>query len=1291
MHIGTAFHATHPSSSLHAPRALLSQLGIDPDCAQGKALLAMHGDVLCATLQGRHAPLTAHTDGHGAVMIARTAPAPGETTKRVLPAGFHLLAMALATAFPAQSIALLRAARKCEAANLQAHAAVEEAYALARQSCAALPVTTTTTTQTTWITQTTNVTATTAVAEPQRQPSPDLSHQAQAVCHANQRGTAKLTAAIASGDPARVEKVLALAPAVNATLDNGTTPLQSAVRQGHEQVVKRLLAYPLIDPNLPAAGGRTPLHEAAQAGHTTIIMLLLAHPRIHLNPRLPSGATPFHVAIAHGRLDVARLLCSAGDKLLLTKPVNIHRALGDGSTPLHAACANGDLKAASWLLKQLALRRIDGQPRDMAQVLNQPLQDGTTLLQLAARSGRRELVKLLLKHKPAADLHMANREGWTPLHHAIDNGHDHDHDDLIAYLLKQPHIRIDAPLRSGVTPLLLAIERRPLTTVQRLVACGASVHLPMRDGVTPLHRACQLGRLDVVQWLLSLPAILHEKGRLRHRPQVLNQPTQWGETPLKLAAASGHLPLVQWLLQQDHIDPNLADHAGMTALHEAARLGHDGIAATLLAQPRIRLNTQRHSEATPFHLAVEHNHIALAERLLSHGANMHLPKEGGITPLVSVCMSGNLVALKWLLQQPRILQHGVGTIDMPTLLNQTLADGSTLLLFAARAQQWHTVDFLRLQKGVDLHKPDDQGWSLLHVVAQTHRVGLAALLLRHPGVDIHAKAPSGDPLLHLAIMHNQTGMAQLLLDTGANIQQTCNRGYSLLHITCARGLHDSLNWLLKQLAAKPLPGWRPIDMAAALNAATKDGYTPLLLAAGAGHARVVKVLLQQDRLRPDQPDAQGWNALHHAVQANHHEVVDLLLEQTDIDVNAATGSGLTPFFIAIESERLEMATLLRSKGADINRHRADGNTPLHLAVVQHHSDSVWWLLQQPGILPNKTNREGMAALHVAALQGHINAVELLLNHAQTDVLLQDADGRTVVHCAVSGKNPPAVISELRHLLAPEDFESLCGIADRWNTLAVSVATELGCDDKLVKALPTVVRPGPLPLPPVHADRGWLVLGPGTAPGQAQALVDMGRQSGVRMQAHGDGAAHPSWAGLKQLEIHAGDWVVCQLQGAWNAALQRMMLTLGMGERAPMTDVARLFFEKGASRVLFLGLDASQVAAPLLARFQNDPALPRPADSPGGHRGLDLTIVGNPGGTTTLSHTEAAALWFQDGVGQRQTPGAGGALRANATRPLVVLQWNATQMRWMVAQQPALVMPVTGALSLRKRPARTVSS
>lgn len=1287
MHIGTAFHATHPPSSLHAPKAVLSQLGIDPDCAQGKALLALHGDVLCATLQGRHAPLTAHTDGHGALTIERATPAPGETTKRALPAGFHLLAMALATAFPAQSIALLRAARKCEAATRQAHATVHEAYALAKQSCAALPVTTTTTTQTTRITQTAAVTTTTARAEPQRPPSPDLSHQAQAVCHANQRGTAKLAAAIESGDPARVEKVLALAPAVNATLENGATPLQWAVRLGHEPVVKRLLAYALIEPNRAGVDGTTPLHEAAQAGHSAIAKLLLAHPKIHLNPRLSSGTTPFHLAIEHRRLDVARLLCSTGDKLLHTKPVNIHRALGDGSTPLHAACANGDVKAVSWLLKQLAQREIDGQPRDMAKVLNQAMRDGTTLLQLAARSGRRELVKFLLKHQPAADLHRANREGWTPLHHAVDQGHD----DLVAYLLKQPNIPMDAQLRSGVSPLLLAIEKQALNMVQRLVAHGANIHLPMRDGVTPLHRACQLGRLDVVQWLLSMPAILHEKGRPRHMPQVLNQPTQWGDTPLKLAAASGHLPLVQWLLQQDRIDPNLADREGMTALHEAARRGHDGIAAALLAQPDIRLNTQRDTEPTPFHLAVEHNHMALAERLLSHGANMHLPKDGGITPLVSVCMSGNLAALKWLLQQPRILLNGAQAIDMPTLLNQTLADGSTLLLVAARAQQWHTVEFLRLQKGVDLHKPDDQGWSLLHVVAQTHRVGLAALLLQHPGVDIHAKAPSGDPLLHLAIMHNQTGMAQLLLDTGANIQQTCNRGYSLLHIACARGLHDSVNWLLKQLAAKPLPGWRPIDMAAALNAATKDGHTPLLLAAGAGHARVVKVLLQQDRLRPDQPDAQGWNALHHAVQANHHEVVDLLLEQTDIDVNVTTASGLTPSFIAIESERLEMATLLQSKGADINRHRADGNTPLHLAVVQHHSDSVWWLLQQPGILPNKTNREGMAPLHVAALQGHINAVELLLNHAQTDVLQQDADGRTVVHCAVSGKNPPAVISELRHLLAPEDFESLCGIADRWNTLAVSVATELGCDDKLVKALQTVVRPGPLPLPPVHADRGWLVLGPGTAPGQAQALVDMGRQSGVRMQAHGDGAAHLSWAGLKQLEIHAGDWVVCQLQGAWNTALQRMMLTLGTGERAPMTDVARLFFEKGASRVLFLGLDASQVAAPLLARFQNDPALPRPSDSPGGHRGLDLTIVGNPGGTTTPSHTEAAALWFQDGVAQRQTPGAGGALRANATRPLVVLQWNATQMRWMVAQQPALVMPVTGALSLRKRPARTVSS
>jgi ankyrin repeat protein len=50
----------------------------------------------------------------------------------------------------------------------------------------------------------------------------------------------------------------------------GRTPLWEAVSQGHEAVVRQLLASPGINVNAGNKEGRTPLWEAASRGHESV-------------------------------------------------------------------------------------------------------------------------------------------------------------------------------------------------------------------------------------------------------------------------------------------------------------------------------------------------------------------------------------------------------------------------------------------------------------------------------------------------------------------------------------------------------------------------------------------------------------------------------------------------------------------------------------------------------------------------------------------------------------------------------------------------------------------------------------------------------------------------------------------------------------------------------------------------------------------------------------------------------------------------------------------------------------
>jgi ankyrin repeat protein len=115
-------------------------------------------------------------------------------------------------------------------------------------------------------------------------------------------------------------------------------------------------------------------------------------------------------------------------------------------------------------------------------------------------------------------------------------------------------------------------------------------------------------------------------------------------------------------------------------------------------------------------------------------------------------------------------------------------------------------------------------------------------------------------------------------------------------------------------------------------------------AARDGDLQKVQRLLENSSDLGSSKDKYGYTPLHVAAKAGHKEVAEFLLAH-GADVNAVDDMGRTPLHWAAASGRMDMVELLLANKADVNAKDNDHATPLRWAA--NHSD-VAELLRQHG-------------------------------------------------------------------------------------------------------------------------------------------------------------------------------------------------------------------------------------------------------------------------------------------------------------------------------------------------------
>lgn len=172
-----------------------------------------------------------------------------------------------------------------------------------------------------------------------------------------------------------------------------------------------------------------------------------------------------------------------------------------------------------------------------------------------------------------------------------------------------------------------------------------------------------------------------------------------------------------------------------------------------------------------------------------------------------------------------------------------------------------------------------------------------------------------------------------------------------------------------------------------------DDRNPLHRAASAGQINLLRKLLEEGKYPIDTKDSLNWTPLIIAASAGHREAVVFLLEK-GANATELTTNSQSALHFACGKGHLEIVKVLVEKGCPINTRDRFGYTPFTRAVLANRNDIVAYLLSKGKInLDAKDVGVGNTALHIACEEENLKMIGILFE-AGADVKAQNNEKRT---------------------------------------------------------------------------------------------------------------------------------------------------------------------------------------------------------------------------------------------------------------------------------------------------------
>jgi len=740
----------------------------------------------------------------------------------------------------------------------------------------------------------------------------------------------------------------------------GLTPLLIAVREGHRESYEALLKVGATSDEVDTITGCNVMHFAAQGGHEALVSYLAASKATMklVNSKNYNGVTPLMLASERGHQRICTELVEAADKAGKANKAGILDEMlqatdNDGRNAVHYAADSG----RSEIISDFGLRQ------KVENLINAPSKTGETPLMLAAAKGHEKacaaFVEEYTKARRLDELLLAkNHSGINAMHFAAWNGKA----EIIRYFAAcGGKIRlIDSTSKSGQTPLMLAAAQGHQEACRMLLHVGADLHTIDLKGRNALHYAAAQGHQEACQVLL--------KGGADLQTLDLN-----GRNALHLAARNGQSVIVKIFAERDTtkelVKSDNKKDGGKTALHYAAEKGSKVVVEELIKQMKNistyaaalnevknlfgtqtqPIDSKTSDGKTALMIAAELGHHDICKVLLEADADCNTSDQTGWNALHLAVLKEQTEIIKMLLRIPKLidselfdsvtdagdtplslaLQHS--TLTIYDMLKQAGANLNSALLNSAARGHRQTCEAL-LKYGADPHAVNDKGWNALHLAAYYGKWPVFVPLLKCNDL-INSKAKDGKTPLILAAERGHPKTCEELIKAIPNSTLADNVGWNAMHFATLKQKTAVIEIFIKHKLL--------------IDSKTKEGRTPLMIAANKGFTEICRLLLSKSEIFVT--DNAGWNVMHYAAYFEKPEIVEMLLTYKQL-LDSTTKSGYTPLMLAAEQGHLEVCKLLLNSGNVTN---ADGQNAIKSAEATGKEEVVKLLSEHMKQLASK--------------------------------------------------------------------------------------------------------------------------------------------------------------------------------------------------------------------------------------------------------------------------------------------------------------------------------------------------
>uniref|UniRef100_A0A6N2MRQ5 Uncharacterized protein n=1 Tax=Salix viminalis TaxID=40686 RepID=A0A6N2MRQ5_SALVM len=328
--------------------------------------------------------------------------------------------------------------------------------------------------------------------------------------------------------------------------------------------------------------------------------------------------------------------------------------------------------------------------------------------------------------------------------------------------------------------------------------------------------------------------------------------------------------------------------------------------------------------------------------------------------------------------------------------------------------------------------------SRLYRVAKSGDVFVLQKLLNENPRLLTKLTPQGNTPLHIAVQFGHKGVVvEIYKRCGSLLTRLNSSGDSPLHVAARCGHLSIVDFLVREvLSAERISAENgktgKFDM---LRQGNKVNNTVLHEAVRNGNTSVVQLLLRVDPKLACFENYAGESPLFLAAREGKKDILNQILISAPSSAHGGS-EGQTALHAAVIERHSDITEiLLIEKPHLITEADHHGRTPLYYAAFLGDCKAVGRLLELDKSIAYVFDKRGHSPLHVAAMYGHANVIKIIIHTCPDSGELLDLNGRSVLHFAVlSGE-----MKVVRCVLEVAELQCLVNQADNGGNTPLHLA------------------------------------------------------------------------------------------------------------------------------------------------------------------------------------------------------------------------------------------------------------